>query len=116
MSDAIPDAGSQASAAGRGSRRAESANRAETARQEPRPPLKAQPHVRVSRDLGDNAFGAMLLSPAFLFVACLAIYPIFRVIWLSVHTQNLGTELMPQFSGAGNYVRLWNDGHYFTAM
>jgi multiple sugar transport system permease protein len=78
--------------------------------------VSAHPRPRASRDLGDNAFGALLLTPAFLFVACLAIYPIFRVIWLSFHTQNLGTELHPQFSGVGNYVRLWNDGHYFTAM
>src|SRR5687768_15423497 len=72
---------------------------------------------RTSRqEIGDQAFGAILLTPAFLFVACLAVYPIVRVVWLSFHTQNLGTELQPQFSGAGNYVRLLNDGHYFAAL
>jgi multiple sugar transport system permease protein len=69
-----------------------------------------------SREMGDQAFGMILLTPAFLFVACLALYPIGRVIWLSFFTQNLGTELQPQFSGTDNYVRLVNDGHYLTAL
>jgi multiple sugar transport system permease protein len=68
------------------------------------------------RELGDHAFGAILLMPAVLFVGCLAVYPIGRVIWLSFFTQNLGTELQPVFSGASNYVRLVNDGHYLTAL
>ncbi len=67
-------------------------------------------------EMGDQGFGAILLMPAFVFVACLAIYPIGRVICLSFFTQNLGTELQPQFSGASNYVRLVNDGHYLTAL
>lgn len=67
-------------------------------------------------ELGDQAFAALLLTPAFLFVACLALYPIVRVVWLSFFTQNLGTELQPQFSGASNYIRLVNDGHYFDAL
>ncbi len=67
-------------------------------------------------EMGDQGFGAILLMPAFVFVACLALYPIGRVIWLSFFTQNLGTELQPQFSGASNYVRLVNDGHYLTAL
>ncbi len=75
------------------------------------------PHPRPqARELGDQSFGAILLMPAFLFVGCLALYPIVRVVWLSFFTQNLGTELQPQFSGAGNYVRLLNDGHYFAAL
>jgi len=68
------------------------------------------------RELGDHAFGAILLMPAVLFVGCLAVYPIGRVIWLSFFTQNLGTELQPVFSGASNYVRLVNDGHYLAAL
>jgi multiple sugar transport system permease protein len=69
-----------------------------------------------ARSASDSAFGALLLSPAVVFVACLAVYPIVRVVWLSFHTQNLGTELQPHFSGASNYVRLINDGHYFAAL
>jgi len=72
--------------------------------------------VKARRELSDQGFGVILLMPAFVFVGCLAIYPIFRVIWLSFFTQNLGTELAPQFSGITNYVRLLNDGHYFAAL
>ncbi len=69
-----------------------------------------------AREMSDQSFCLILMSPAVLFVACLALYPIIRVIWLSFYTQNLGTELQPRFSGASNYVRLLNDGHYFTAL
>ncbi|HZZ42891.1 MAG TPA: sugar ABC transporter permease [Tepidisphaeraceae bacterium] len=75
------------------------------------PPASKRP-----REIGDQTFAAILLTPAFLFVACLAIYPIIRVIWLSFFTQNLGTELHPQFTGITNYTRLLNDGHYFAAL
>jgi multiple sugar transport system permease protein len=75
-------------------------------------------HLPASKSAGmsDQAFAAMLLTPAFLFVACLAVSPIVRVVWLSFYTQNLGTELQPRFSGISNYVRLVNDGHYLAAL
>ncbi len=71
---------------------------------------------RKARTISDQTFCLLLTSPAVLFVACIAVYPIIRVIWLSFYTQNLGTELEPRFSGASNYVRLINDGHYFSAL
>lgn len=61
----------------------------------------------------DQRFGAMLLSPAAAFIFCIAIYPIVRVICLSLFAQNLGTSLQPHFIAAGNYVRLANDGRFF---
>lgn len=58
----------------------------------------------------------MLLSPAFAFLLLIAVYPIFRVLWLSFMTQNLGTGLQPAFSGLDNYVRAFSDGHFHQTL
>lgn len=62
--------------------------------------------------LTDQSFGMILLSPAFVFLLCIAVYPIFRILWLSFFTQNLGTGLQQEFTGLDNYVRAFADGHF----
>jgi multiple sugar transport system permease protein len=64
----------------------------------------------------DQGFAMLLVSPAAAFVLCVAIYPILRVLWLSLFAQNLGTALQPKFVGLDNYVRLVNDGHFFQTL
>jgi multiple sugar transport system permease protein len=64
----------------------------------------------------DQTFGALLISPAAAFVFCIAIYPIGRVLWLSLFAQNLGTSLAPKFVKIDNYIRLANDGHFFATV
>jgi multiple sugar transport system permease protein len=64
----------------------------------------------------DQGFAMLLVSPAAAFVLCMAIYPIMRVLWLSLFAQNLGTALQPRFIGLHNYVRLANDGHFFQTL
>ncbi|HYR58830.1 MAG TPA: hypothetical protein VEO95_09385, partial [Chthoniobacteraceae bacterium] len=64
----------------------------------------------------DQTFGIALVSPAAAFIACLAVYPILRVLWLSLFAQNLGTGLQPQFAGAANYLRLASDGRFFQTL
>jgi multiple sugar transport system permease protein len=64
----------------------------------------------------DQTFGVLLLSPAAAFTLCLAVFPILRVLWLSLFTQNLGTGLQPQFAGTANYIRLANDGRFFETL
>ncbi|MGE5609977.1 MAG: carbohydrate ABC transporter permease [Bacillota bacterium] len=68
------------------------------------------------RQLSDQAFGLLLLWPAFAFVLCLAIYPIVRVLWLSFYSQNLGTGLRPEFIGIGNYIRILSDGRFYQSV
>ena len=67
-------------------------------------------------DYSDQSFGTLLISPAAAFLLCLAIYPIVRVLWLGLFAQNLGTALEANFVGLNNYVRLANDGHFFTTL
>jgi multiple sugar transport system permease protein len=56
------------------------------------------------------------MTPAMAFVACIAVYPILRILYLSLFTQNLGTGLQPQFNGGLNYVRVLSDGHFFHTL
>jgi multiple sugar transport system permease protein len=64
----------------------------------------------------DQTFGALLVSPAAAFILSIAMYPIVRVLWLSLFAQNLGTSLQPKLVGVDNYVRLANDGRFFESM
>jgi multiple sugar transport system permease protein len=66
--------------------------------------------------VNDRAFAVLLLSPTAAFVLSIALYPIVRVLWLSLFAQNLGTALQPRFIGLDNYVRLANDGHFFQTL
>ncbi|MDX1583387.1 MAG: sugar ABC transporter permease, partial [Thermoanaerobaculia bacterium] len=66
--------------------------------------------------MGDQTYGLLLASPALAFLLSVAIYPILRIAWMSFFTQNLGTELEPQFAGFLNYVRVASDGHFFRTL
>lgn len=60
--------------------------------------------------------GWILLAPALLLLALIYAYPIARSVWLSLFTQNLGTELTPLFSGLFNYGRMIQDGRFWQTI
>lgn len=60
--------------------------------------------------------GWLLLAPALLILGLIYAYPIGRSFWLSLFTQNLGTELHPVFSGLSNYGRMSLDGRFWQAI
>ncbi len=57
-----------------------------------------------------------LLAPALILVAGVAIYPVLRTIGLSFFSQNLATELKPEFAGLLNYERLLVDAHFWGTI
>ncbi len=57
--------------------------------------------------------GWILVTPALIILLLVFAYPIFRAFWLSLFTQNLGTELKLVFSGFANYSRMLGDGRAF---
>jgi multiple sugar transport system permease protein len=57
-----------------------------------------------------------LLIPALLILALVFIYPIARAFWLSLFTENLGTQLMPIFAGFTNYQRLIGDNRFWQSI
>jgi len=60
--------------------------------------------------------GWLLLLPALLLLALVFAYPILRAFWLSLFTQNLGTQLKMVFSGLDNYGRMVGDGRFWQSL
>lgn len=60
--------------------------------------------------------GWWLLAPAVGLLLLVYAYPIGRSIWLSLFTQNLGTELQPVFAGLDNYARMSLDGRFWQSI
>ena len=60
--------------------------------------------------------GWILVIPALLILLLVYAYPIGRAFWLSVFTENLGTNLQPIFSGLDNYVRMVLDGRFWQSL
>ncbi|NJK51345.1 sugar ABC transporter permease [Candidatus Gracilibacteria bacterium] len=60
--------------------------------------------------------GWLMTIPALLILALVFIYPIGRALWLSLFTQNLGTQLQPIFSGITNYSRMIGDGRFWQSI
>ncbi|MBD1909515.1 MULTISPECIES: sugar ABC transporter permease [unclassified Leptolyngbya] len=64
----------------------------------------------------DRRIGWLLLLPALLLLIAVFAFPIGRAFWQSFYTQNLGTELQPQFSGLENYGRMMQDGRFWQTL
>ena len=60
--------------------------------------------------------GWLLIIPALLILALVFIYPIGRAFVLSFFTENLGTQLKPEFSGLSNYARMFGDGRFWQSL
>jgi multiple sugar transport system permease protein len=60
--------------------------------------------------------GWTLVLPALILLLLVYAYPILRAFWLSVYTQNLGTELQRVFSGFSNYQRMVGDGRFWQSL
>lgn len=58
----------------------------------------------------------LLVIPALIVLSLVFIYPIARAFWLSLFTENLGTQLQPVFSGLTNYSRMLGDGRFWQSM
>ncbi len=60
--------------------------------------------------------GWILVTPALLLLLLVFAYPIARAFWLSLFTQNLGTQLQLVFSGLDNYGRMVGDGRFWQTL
>ena len=67
-------------------------------------------------DRQERNIGWMMIIPALLILALVFVYPIGRAFWLSLFTQNLGTQLQPIFSGFFNYWRMVGDSRFWETM
>ncbi|MGB3691339.1 MAG: sugar ABC transporter permease [Spirulinaceae cyanobacterium] len=64
----------------------------------------------------EQRIGWMLVIPALILLFLVFAYPIGRAFWLSLFTENLGTQLQPVFAGLTNYFRMVGDGRFWQSM
>ena len=64
----------------------------------------------------EKIVGWLMIIPAMLLLGLVFIYPIARAFWLSLFTENLGTDLQPVFSGFTNYSRMLGDGRFWQTL
>lgn len=64
----------------------------------------------------EQTTGWLMLIPALFVLTLVFFYPIGRAFWLSLFTENLGTQLEPIFSGFANYDRMIGDGRFWQTM
>lgn len=64
----------------------------------------------------DQRTGWFLVIPALLILLLVFAYPILRAFWLSLFTQNLGTQLQAEFTGLTNYGRLVGDSRFWQSL
>ncbi|PSO47558.1 MAG: sugar ABC transporter permease [Cyanobacteria bacterium SW_9_44_58] len=60
--------------------------------------------------------GWLLSLPALIIFILVFAYPIGRAFWLSLFTENLGTQLEPIFTGLENYARMFGDGRFWNSL
>lgn len=64
----------------------------------------------------EQTAGWLMVAPALLLLLLVYAYPILRSFWLSLFTQNLGTQLEPIFSGLNNYERMMGDSRFWQSL
>ena len=64
----------------------------------------------------DQITGWLLSLPALIILILVFAYPIGRAFWLSLFTENLGTQLEPIFTGIENYIRMLGDGRFWNSL
>nr|WP_283756036.1 sugar ABC transporter permease [Roseofilum acuticapitatum] len=72
--------------------------------------------IMTQTPIRDQKTGLILIAPALIILGLVFIYPIVRAFWLSLYTENLGTQLEAVFSGFANYQRLWGDGRFWQSL
>ncbi len=66
--------------------------------------------------MNNQKTGWILLFPALLLLFLVFLYPIARAFILSLFTENLGTQLRPEFAGFANYLRMLGDGRFWQSI
>ena len=60
------------------------------------------------------ALGLLYLAPALLFVAAFTAYPLFQMLWMSLHNWSI---IEPKkWVGVANFVKAWNDRQFWISL
>ncbi|RTH06494.1 sugar ABC transporter permease [Thermus scotoductus] len=71
---------------------------------------------RPSRDLSERTLALGLLLPAFGLLGLVAVYPVARLVWDSLHELHLAYGTQGSFAGLENYRRLLGDDRFLNTL
>jgi len=71
---------------------------------------------RPFRDLSERTLALGLLLPAFGLLGLVAVYPVARLVWDSLHELHLAYGTQGRFVGFENYYRLFGDDRFLNAL
>jgi multiple sugar transport system permease protein len=75
------------------------------------------PRRRARGELGEGLLAALLLAPAVSLLALVVLFPIGRLVWLSLHTLRLSEPWAGQpFVGLLNYQDVWADPRFWDSL
>ncbi|WP_245415045.1 carbohydrate ABC transporter permease [Aureimonas flava] len=66
-------------------------------------------------DPGDRTLAALLLAPAALLLSLIIVYPVGRLLWMSLQNLSLTSGLPAEFVGLENYALMWDDPVFWDA-
>jgi sn-glycerol 3-phosphate transport system permease protein len=69
----------------------------------------------LARRLRENSQAWLLLLPTFIFLAMFTYYPLFKTVLTSFYMKKLSVRV-PQFTGWGNYINLWEDEKFWKVF
>ncbi|MCC3145604.1 sugar ABC transporter permease [Halanaerobium sp. Z-7514] len=68
-------------------------------------------------DLSERQLGYILIAPALIFIFGIAIFPVFRTIWISLHNIDLRIiHLGTPFVGLDNYIAIFQEARFWNAL
>lgn len=68
------------------------------------------------KTLRDQVPGYAFMLPGFLFIAVYMAYPLFKTLYLSFTQYNMAFDDQPIWVGLGNYIKMFDDTHFMTAL
>src|ERR1700692_4823226 len=93
------------------------ASRAATLRRFPGAEVSARPApLRASRTAQIRRASLLFVAPAALFFLVLIAYPMFRVLWYSLHYVNLVNPTQTGFAGIDNYTTVLTDEDFWPSL
>jgi len=67
-------------------------------------------------DPSDDVLAILLLTPAFLLLALIVVFPVGKLIWTSLLNLSLQTGQPPRFVGLQNYLAMLDDPVFWLAL
>src|SRR5688572_25164978 len=68
-------------------------------------------------DIGEGMLAVLLLAPAAALLALIVLFPVLRLVWLSLHTVRLSEPWLGEpFAGLLNYQDVWADPRFWDSL